>query len=83
MFGQCERCRKRIPEGKRFCKPCAVRIARDLKIFDDLPPEYEQDTEEVDLIAQYERRQMMHTWIGIGAILVMLVIAIWVLSGGA
>ena len=78
---KCERCKRPIKKGKRFCKPCAVDIARGYGFDDLLIPE--PDQEEVDLIAQYDRRQRINLYAGIGIILLVLAIAIWALSGGA
>lgn len=76
---KCERCRRPIKKGKRFCKPCAVQIAREYG-FDDLIQE--PDQEEVDLIAAYDRKQRISTYAGIGVILLVFAVAVWVLTGG-
>lgn len=81
MLVRCERCKGPIRKGKRFCKPCAVQMAKEFGFDEYFAPE--PDQEEVDLLAQYEKRHRIKTAAAIGIILFVTALAIWAVSGGA
>jgi len=80
MVVRCTRCKGPTFKGRRYCRPCAVAEAQRYNLDEFL--EREPDQEEIDLIAEYERRQRTNTIIGIGVICLVLVLSIWAMTGG-
>lgn len=74
-FARCEKCEKIIARGKRFCKGCAVEVAKrwNLDYFDP-----EEDTQIIeDPVYAYERSNRVKAAIALAIIAIVGVMALW------
>lgn len=75
---KCQRCGKSIRKGKRWCKVCAVEVAKrwDLDYFD-----HEEDTTVIeDPVVAYEKSNKLKTAIALAIIAVIGVMALWAVT---
>lgn len=74
----CERCKRRIRKGKRFCRTCAVEVAKEFGLDEFLPKEDDDEP----AIVEYRNRKQNDTYLAIGIMLLVFAIALWALVGG-
>jgi predicted amidophosphoribosyltransferase len=79
-FARCEGCKALVAKGKRFCKRCAIEVAKRWNL-DYFEPEKDNATE--DAIARYERENRIKAWCAIAIIMIVGVMAIVAIVGGS
>jgi predicted amidophosphoribosyltransferase len=79
---KCERCKRPVRQGKRFCKACALEIAKSFGFDQYFTPEPEPDEDE-DPVVAYEKANRIKTAAALAILAVIGVMALWALAIGA
>lgn len=79
----CERCGAFIRKTKRFCKPCAVEVAKEFHL-DYFEPDADEPSkgDDEDPIVVYERENKVKTAIALALLAIIGMIGVWALVAG-